>query len=202
MIKYKSIKKNIDFFIALILLILFIPLFIFISMGVLIFNGKPIFFTQIRPGLNNKCFKLYKFRTMSNSKNLYESSENDHLRLTKFGKFLRKTSIDELPSLINIIRGEMSFVGPRPLLVEYLKLYNEFQSKRHKVKPGITGLAQVQGRNNLSWEDKFSKDIYYVENYNFQLDLKIIILTIFEVIKRNGINSPGEATCKSFGGNK
>ena len=202
MIKYKLIKKYIDLFVALFLLILLMPLLIFISLAVLIFNGRPILFTQIRPGLNNRLFKIYKFRTMSVSNNKLETSENDYLRLNKFGKFLRSTSLDELPSLVNIIKGEMSFIGPRPLLVEYLKLYDNYQVRRHEVKPGITGLAQVYGRNKLSWEDKFDKDVYYVDNYNFLMDLKVIFFTFLQVISREGINSPGEETCKPFRGIK
>ena len=202
MIKYKLIKKYIDLFVALFLLILLMPLLIFISLAVLIFNGRPILFTQIRPGLNNRLFKIYKFRTMTVSKNKFETSENDYIRLNKFGKFLRSTSLDELPSLVNVIKGEMSIVGPRPLLIEYLKLYDKNQVRRHEVKPGITGLAQVCGRNKLSWEDKFAKDVYYVDNYNLVMDLKVILFTFFKVISRNGINSPGEETCKPFKGNK
>ena len=202
MIKYMLIKKYIDLFVALFLLILLMPLLIFISLAVLIFNGRPILFTQIRPGLNNRLFKIYKFRTMTVSKNKFETSENDYIRLNKFGKFLRSTSLDELPSLVNVIKGEMSIVGPRPLLIEYLKLYDKNQVRRHEVKPGITGLAQVCGRNKLSWEDKFAKDVYYVDNYNLVMDLKVILFTFFKVISRNGINSPGEETCKPFKGNK
>ena len=199
--KYKYYKQIIDYLFALFLLIILCPIFIFITAYVLIFLGRPIIFKQTRPGLNAKPFEIYKFRSMAIQKDFSQNSNYDSMRLNKFGKFLRSTSLDELPSLINVLKGEMSFIGPRPLLMEYLNLYNEEQLNRHKVKPGITGLAQVSGRNKLTWEEKFKKDIYYVSNYNFQLDIKILFLTFWKVLLRYGINSKGNETCSPFKGN-
>ena len=199
---YKYYKNKIDYLASFLILIFLLPLFLIIIIYIIIFMGRPIIFKQIRPGLNNKPFEIYKFRTMDINNELSGDIKNDFLRLNKYGKFLRSTSLDELPSLINVLKGEMSFIGPRPLLMEYLNLYNEEQKKRHNVKPGITGLAQISGRNKLTWEEKFLKDIYYVNNINFLLDLKILFLTILKVILRNGINSSAKETCKPFTGNK
>ena len=199
---YKYYKNKIDYVASFLILIFLLPLFLIIIIYIIIFMGRPIIFKQIRPGLNNKPFEIYKFRTMDINNELSSDIKNDFLRLNKYGKFLRSTSLDELPSLINVLKGEMSFIGPRPLLMEYLNLYNEEQKKRHNVKPGITGLAQISGRNKLTWEEKFLKDIYYVNNINFLLDLKILFLTILKVILRNGINSSAKETCKPFTGNK
>ena len=160
--------------------------------------GTPILFKQNRPGLNEKIFKLYKFRTMTNEKDSYGKFLPDSERLTKFGKFLRSTSLDELPSLINVIKGEMSIVGPRPLLVKYLKLYNIDQKKRHLVRPGLTGLAQVKGRNLLNWEEKFRLDLEYVYTISFFRDLLIIFQTVFLVLKRTGISSNTSVTSEEF----
>ena len=198
---YNHIKHKIDYLFAIVLLIILFPIFILITFYVFIFLGRPIIFKQKRPGLNAKPFEIYKFRSMAIQKDFSQNSNYDSMRLNKFGKFLRSTSLDELPSLINVLKGEMSFIGPRPLLMEYLDLYNEEQLKRHNVKPGITGLAQVSGRNKLNWEEKFKKDIYYVSNYNFKLDMKILFLTIWKVFLRYGINSKGDVTCYPFTGN-
>jgi len=164
--------------------------------------GKPVIFKQKRPGLNEKIFTLYKFRTMTNEKDSSGNLLPDRDRLTKFGRFLRSTSLDELPELINILKGDMSFVGPRPLLVQYLPLYNEHQRKRHNVKPGLSGWAQVSGRNAISWEEKFDLDVEYVNKVSFLFDLKIFFLTIKKVIMREGINQEGEATMEYFKGSK
>jgi undecaprenyl phosphate N,N'-diacetylbacillosamine 1-phosphate transferase len=163
-----------------------------------LFDGFPVLFTQDRPGFHEKIFKIFKFRTMKTQKN----GENlpDHQRMTKIGSFMRKTSLDELPQLFNVIKGELSLVGPRPLLVEYLPLYNNKQKKRHLVKPGITGWAQVNGRNAISWEQKFDYDVWYVENWSLALDLKILALTFFKVIKRSGVNASSEITMEKFKG--
>lgn len=194
------IKRVIDFVVSLSLLILLSPLIAIISIIILVFDGKPIFFTQPRPGKNNKIFRIYKFRTM----NLQKSGEDksDFERMTKLGSFMRKTSLDELPQLFNVIKGELSLVGPRPLLVEYLPLYDEIQKKRHDVKPGITGWAQINGRNAISWEQKFSLDVWYVNNWSLLLDLKILYLTFLKVIKKSDVNSSTNQTMDKFTGSK
>ncbi|MFB7138216.1 sugar transferase [Gottfriedia sp. NPDC056225] len=193
-------KRIMDLMISLILLILFFPIIILVAIAVRLKMGSPILFAQQRPGLHGKPFYLYKFRTMSN---LYDEQGNplsDEKRLSGLGKFLRKYSLDEFPQLINIVKGEMSLVGPRPFLMEYLSLYTKDQMIRHNVKPGITGWAQVNGRNNITWEEKFKLDIWYVENYNHLLDLKILFLTFFKVIKREGISQQGHVTMEKFKG--
>ena len=184
---YLRIKYFFDKFFALMGLILLFPLLIVIGLVIKFNLGKPIFFIQKRPGLKEKIFYLIKFRTLNSKKDKFGNLFSDDERLTSLGKWLRKTSIDEIPSLINIIKGEMSFVGPRPLLAEYLNLYSDFERKRHSVKPGLTGLAQIKGRNNLSWKKKFEYDILYVDNISFILDLKIFLLTFLKVFKREGI---------------
>jgi sugar transferase EpsL len=193
-------KRVIDLvFSMIILLLLSLPLIV-IAIFVRLKMGAPILFTQQRPGLNGKPFYLYKFRTMSD---LHDSGGNllsDELRLTAFGKFLRKYSIDEFPQLINVVKGEMSLVGPRPFLMEYLSLYTEEQMLRHNVKPGITGWAQVNGRNSLTWEEKFKMDVWYVKNNNVLLDLKILIKTAIKVIKKEGISQEGQVTMEKFTG--
>ena len=163
-------------------------------------NGK-VFFTQKRPGKNERIFSILKFKTMTDQKDQEGNLLPDAKRLTKIGKLVRKTSLDELPQLINVLKGEMSIVGPRPLLPEYLSLYNEEQKKRHAVKPGITGWAQINGRNAISWEDKFQFDVWYVENQSFGLDLKILFLTVKKVFRSEGINTAGQATTEPFKGN-
>jgi sugar transferase EpsL len=183
-------------------LLLLSPFIFIISMSIIHSFGCPIFFKQFRSGLNGKPFTFYKFRTMT-----YEKDENGNLltdkdRLTTFGAFLRKTSLDELPSLWNVLKGDMSFVGPRPLLMEYLPLYSKEQMRRHEVKPGITGWAQINGRNAISWEEKFELDIWYVKNQSFRLDLRILLLTIWKVLKREGITHGSGETMPKFKGTK
>jgi undecaprenyl phosphate N,N'-diacetylbacillosamine 1-phosphate transferase len=194
------IKRFIDIAISCVLLILLIPVFIIILVFIIFYNKDIPFFIQRRPGkyLNN--FSVLKFKTMNDAKD--ESGEllPDSLRLTKVGRFIRKTSLDELPQLINVLKGDMSLVGPRPLLVEYLPLYNEHQKRRHEVKPGITGWAQVNGRNTISWQEKFDLDVWYVDHCSFGLDMKILWLTILKVFKREGINQAGQATVEKFNG--
>ncbi len=194
------IKPIIDFFLAIILLILLSPLMILISIFIYFSMGKPVLFKQKRPGYKEKIFTLYKFRTMTNEKDKNGNLLPDEKRLTKVGKIIRNLSLDELPQLFNVLKGDMSFVGPRPLLVEYLPLYNDRQRKRHEVKPGITGLAQVMGRNAVTWKEKFEYDVYYVENLSFWLDLKIILLTILKVLKREGISPENRVTMEKFNG--
>ncbi len=198
----KYIKKILDLILSLMALILLMPLMLIIGILVAINLGNPIIFKQKRPGKDEKIFTLYKFRTMTDEKDEKGKLLPDSQRLTKFGKFLRSTSLDELPELINILKGDMSIVGPRPLLVEYLKLYNEEQKHRHDVRPGLTGLAQTSGRNAITWEEKFEKDIEYVHNISFIGDVKIIIKTAIKVFKREGISGTNSDTMQKFEGNK
>ncbi|MBE3591904.1 sugar transferase [Thermoanaerobacter sp. RKWS2] len=196
------IKRLIDIFVSLFLLIVLSPLLIIISLIIFITMGPPVIFKQTRPGFKGKPFTIYKFRTMSNKKDKYGNLLPDEKRLTKIGRFLRSTSLDELPELFNVLKGDMSLVGPRPLLMEYLNYYTEEQMRRHDVKPGITGWAQVNGRNNLSWEEKFKLDVWYVDNWSLWLDFKILFLTLIKVIKREGISAEGYATMPKFTGSK
>lgn len=196
------IKPVFDFIFALILSLALLPVILLTWLAVFMKFGNPVLFRQKRPGKNEKEFCIYKFRTMTNEKDQYGNLLSDTERLTKFGLFLRKTSLDELPQLINVLKGELSFIGPRPLLVEYLPLYNNFQKKRHNVRPGITGWAQVNGRNAITWEDKFKFDAYYVDNVSFILDLKILFKTINKVVKRSDINNVKGETMEKFTGNK
>ena len=198
----KYIKRVLDFTLSLIALIVLSPILLITAILARIKLGSPIIFKQKRPGKNEKIFTLYKFRTMTNEKDKEGNLLPDSERLTKFGKFLRSTSIDELPELINILKGDMSIVGPRPLLVEYLELYNEEQKHRHDVRPGLTGLAQVNGRNNLEWEQKFIQDVYYVEHISFWQDVKIIFKTIKNVLKRENVAQEGCATSTRFEGSE
>lgn len=198
----KYIKRMLDFILSLIALIVLSPLMIIIGILVRIKLGRPVIFKQKRPGKNEKIFTLYKFRTMTDEKDEQGNLLADEKRLTKFGKFLRSTSLDELPELWNILKGEMAIVGPRPLLVEYLPLYNEEQKHRHDIKPGLTGLAQISGRNAIQWEEKFKEDIEYVNNITFIQDTKIILKTFIKVFKKDGINQEGNATMKKFEGTK
>lgn len=195
----KYIKRILDFILALILLSFFSPLILIIAI-LLKITQKSVIFTQIRPGLNEKEFKIYKFKTMSDEKDEQGNLLPDEMRLKSLGKIIRSLSLDELLQLFNVLKGDMSFVGPRPLLPEYLKLYDSRQKMRHNVKPGITGWAQVNGRNNISWKQKFELDVYYVEHISFALDLKILFLTFFKVLKRSGINKTGQATMEKFNG--
>ena len=198
----KYIKRILDLILSLMALILLMRLMLIIGILVAINLGNPIIFKQKRPGKDEKIFTLYKFRTMTDEKDEKGKLLPDSQRLTKFGKFLRSTSLDELPELINILKGDMSIVGPRPLLVEYLKLYNEEQKHRHDVRPGLTGLAQTSGRNAITWEEKFEKDIEYVHNISFIGDVKIIIKTAIKVFKREGISGTNSDTMQKFEGNK
>lgn len=198
----KYIKRPLDFILSLIAIIILSPLLLVVAILVRIKLGKPVIFKQQRPGKNEKIFTLYKFRTMTDKKDENGNLLPDEQRLTKFGKALRSTSLDELPELINILKGDMAIVGPRPLLVEYLSLYNEEQRHRHDVRPGLTGLAQINGRNSISWEEKFKDDIEYVNNITFAQDIKIILKTFVKVFKRDGINQEGNATMRKFEGTK
>ena len=173
-----------------------------IAILVWIFIGRPVLFSQVRPGLNEELFILVKFRTMTNKTDSNGMLLEDSLRLNKFGKFLRSTSLDELPELWNILKGEMSFVGPRPLLVEYLPLYSSQQKERHNVRPGVTGWAQINGRNAISWEEKFNLDVWYVEHQTFWLDIRILFMTVSSVIKREGVSAQSHATMPIFKGSK
>lgn len=193
-------KRALDLIISLIGLILVSPILFICSLAVISNYGLPIFFYQMRPGLRNKIFKLYKLRTMTQMKDESGKYLPDIDRITRVGSFLRKASLDELPSLFNVFKGDMSLVGPRPLLVEYLPLYSKEQARRHEVKPGITGWAQVHGRNAISWEEKFTLDVWYVENHSFFLDLKIIVLTISSVLRKRDINHSAEVTMPVFKG--
>ncbi|EAI5397412.1 undecaprenyl phosphate N,N'-diacetylbacillosamine 1-phosphate transferase [Campylobacter upsaliensis] len=193
------IKRAFDFSLALVLLILFSPLILLTAL-LLKITQKSVIFTQLRPGKDEKPFVIYKFKTMSDERDERGELLPDELRLKSFGKLVRSLSLDELLQLFNVLKGDMSFVGPRPLLMEYLNLYNARQKLRHRVRPGITGWAQVNGRNNISWEKKFELDVYYVENISFFLDLKILFLTAFKVLKRSGINKEGQATTEKFNG--
>ena len=199
-LRYLSFKYFLDQLVAFWVFVLIFPFLLFISFLILIILGKPIFFIQKRPGYKCKPFNIIKFRTMKNLYNIKGDLEEDKFRINKFGQFLRSTSIDELPALINIIKGEMSFVGPRPLLMKYLSIYNEQQIKRHDLKPGLTGLAQINGRNSITWKDKFEYDLNYIKHISFFLDLKIIFLTIIKVFLRKDINSKNIPTAIEFNG--
>lgn len=200
---YKNfIKAILDKLLALILLTLFLPIILVVSILIFVKIGRPIFFTQNRPTKDERIFKIYKFRTMSNEKDENGELLPDKDRLIGIGRVVRSLSLDELPQLFNVLKGDMSFVGPRPLLVEYLPLYDEKQKKRHSVKAGITGLAQVNGRNAISWEQKFKLDVEYAESVSFWLDLKIMFLTAKKVVVKEGISQSGEATMEKFRGTK
>ncbi|MDC1387333.1 sugar transferase [Candidatus Thioglobus sp.] len=196
------IKRIFDIILSTFLLLIFLPLILIICILTLFSIGSPIFFTQNRPGLLGKSFEMIKFRTMLNLFDEKGVLVDDEYRLTKFGKFLRSTSIDEIPELWNVLKGEMSIVGPRPLLVEYLPLYSKTQSQRHNVKPGITGWAQINGRNSIDWSTKFGLDIWYVENQTIWLDIKILFITVKKVLKSEGISTKGKATMTKFTGEK
>lgn len=196
----KYIKRILDFILSLIALVILSPIILVIAILVRIKLGSPVIFKQKRPGLNEKIFTLYKFRTMTDAKDENGNLLPDNIRLTKFGKILRSTSLDELPELFNILKGDMSIVGPRPLLVKYLPLYNKSQKHRHDVRPGFTGWAQCNGRNALSWEEKFDLDIYYVNHVSFLIDVKILFKTIKIVLLREGISSDTSVTMEEFRG--
>ncbi|WP_066164128.1 undecaprenyl phosphate N,N'-diacetylbacillosamine 1-phosphate transferase [Aliarcobacter cryaerophilus] len=196
------LKSIFDKTLALFLIILFSPIYVIVSLLIYWKMGSPILFRQKRPGYKEKIFGIYKFRTMTNEKDRDGNLLPDNKRLVGIGKFIRSTSLDELPQLFNVLKGEMSFVGPRPLLEEYLPLYNEKQKRRHDVKPGITGWAQVNGRNAISWEQKFDYDVWYVDNQSFWLDIKILWLTFLKVVKRSDISSNTSVTMEKFTGTK
>lgn len=196
----KLIKRIFDLIVSLILLILISPLLLLLSFAVYFFLGNPVLFQQKRPGEHAKLFTIYKFRTMKDDRDPEGRLLSDAERLTSFGNYLRRNSLDELPELLNVIRGDMSLVGPRPLLERYLDRYSPEEARRHEVKPGITGWAQVNKRNAASWSEKFAMDVWYIDNRSFGLDLKILVLTVIKVIKREGINQPGHATMEEFKG--
>lgn len=198
--RVSPLKQIFDILVALLGLALLSPLLLLIAALVRVFHGAPILFGQTRPGYKGTLFRIYKFRTMTNACAADGALLPDAERLTALGRFLRASSLDELPELFNILRGEMSLVGPRPLLVQYLERYSPEQMRRHDVLPGITGWAQVNGRNALSWEEKFALDVWYVDNWSFRLDIQIIFLTLWKVIKREGISQPGHATAEEFMG--
>lgn len=198
----KFIKRPQDFLCALLAIIVLSPIMLITAILVRTKLGSPVIFKQKRPGLHGEIFELYKFRTMTDAKDENGKLLPDDVRLTAFGKKLRSTSLDELPELINILKGDMSVVGPRPLLVQYLPLYNEHQARRHEVRPGFTGYAQVNGRNSITWEDKFDKDVYYVDHVTFLEDWKIIFKTVKTVLTHEGISSDTSATMEAFTGTK
>lgn len=199
---YKNYLKRIfDFVFSLMGITLLLPVFLIVMVGLFLSNnGKPFFF-QLRPGKNGKVFKIIKFKTMNDKKDSNGNLLSDAERLTAVGSFVRKTSLDEIPQLINVLKGDMSLIGPRPLLVQYLPLYNEHQARRHEVRPGITGWAQVNGRNAISWNQKFDYDVWYVENISFILDCKIFFLTAKKVFIREGVSADGHVTIEPFQGN-
>lgn len=197
----KFYKHFFDFFLSAVLFIILIPIFLLITMLLFLANKGTPFFIQARPGKNCRTFKVIKFRTMNNGTNALGNLLPDELRLTRIGSFIRKTSLDEIPQLINVIKGDMSLVGPRPLLIEYLPLYNDFQNRRHDLRPGITGWAQVNGRNAISWTKKFEYDVWYVDHVNFALDIKILLLTFAKMFKPEGITSSTSVTMEKFTGN-
>lgn len=196
----KFVKRPMDFLLSLLAIIVLSPVFLIVAILVRTKLGSPVLFKQRRPGLNEEIFMMYKFRTMTDEKDENGELLPDRVRLTQFGRFLRSTSLDELPELFNILKGDMSIVGPRPLLEQYLFLYNDLQKRRHEVRPGLSGLAQISGRNAISWEDKFNLDVVYTENVSFIRDWKIILLTIKKVFVREGINSETAATMEPFMG--
>jgi len=195
-------KRVFDLTISCLLFVISIPFFLILPLFIFLFLGRPILFKQNRTGLHGESFVIYKFRTMSIPSNTKKHGNTDQLRLSSFGKALRASSLDELPSLWNVLKGEMSLVGPRPLLVEYLKLYNKKQKRRLELKPGMTGWAQINGRNNISWEEKFKLDLWYIDNHSVWLDLKILIVTFSKVLLLKDISENGQATMSKFKGNK
>ena len=199
-LSYSSVKSACDVTLAFLLLLLLAPLLLVVGLVVFCVHGAPVLFVQKRAGFRGRPFFLFKFRSMTNQRDLHGGLLSDAARLTPFGLWLRSTSMDELPGLVNILCGQMSFVGPRPLLIEYLPLYSSEQSRRHDVKPGFGGLAQINGRNTLSWEEKFRLDVFYVDHQNFWLDLRILMITVWKVIRREGISAVGEATMTPFVG--
>lgn len=194
-------KRTFDFLAAAVLFILLIPLFILVAILVRINLGSPVLFRQVRPGMYGKPFTMYKFRSMTDIRDREGNLLPDHERFTRFSGFLRASSLDELPELINVMRGDMSLVGPRPLLTQYLQRYSPEQARRHEVRPGITGWAQINGRNAISWEDKFRLDVWYVDNRSFILDLRILLATVSTIFERDGIHQEGHVSSEEFKGN-
>lgn len=199
---YRQMKPVADTLLALFGVLFLTPVLFLLSLMILVFIGRPIIFSQLRPGQYGKPFSIYKFRSMTEEKDVEGNLLPDDMRLTRFGKFLRSTSLDELPALLNVIKGEMSLVGPRPLLMRYLDRYTVEQARRHEVRPGITGWAQINGRNAISWEEKFELDVWYVDNQSFWLDIRILWMTVVRVFKRKGISQAGQATMEEFRGTK
>jgi sugar transferase EpsL len=202
--KFSSIplsKRILDLFLTVPGILLLSPLFLVITIIVGVNFGTPIIFRQKRPGYKGKPFWVFKFRTMTNATDTQDHLLPDNQRITRLGQFLRSSSLDELPELFNVLRGEMSLVGPRPLLMQYLERYSPEQARRHEVLPGITGWSQINGRNAISWEEKFNLDIWYVDHWSFRLDIKIMLVTVVKVLRREGINQPGQATAEEFMGN-
>lgn len=195
-------KRFFDIIVALSALIVLSPVMIIVAVLIRLKLGSPVLFTQARPGLNSVVFNMMKFRSMLDAKDQKGNVLPDDMRMTKFGAFIRSASLDELPGLLNVLRGDMSLVGPRPLLVQYLPLYSQEQARRHNVRPGITGWAQVNGRNAISWEDKFKFDVWYVDNQSFWLDIKILLLTVKKVFVREGISADGHVTIEPFRGSE
>jgi len=195
------IKRGLDILISVICLIVLLPVMFVVAFFVYWKLGAPVFFSQVRPGLNGEVFKIVKFRSMKSAADVNGYESTDEQRLSRFGVNLRASSLDELPELWNVLKGDMSIVGPRPLLVEYLPLYSAEQNRRHDVKPGITGWAQVNGRNGISWEEKFKLDVWYVDHQSFWLDIKILLMTVKKVFAREGISEHGQATAQKFKGN-
>jgi sugar transferase EpsL len=194
------LKRIFDITVAGLLLLLLAPVLIIVALSVCIFLGRPVFFRQMRPGLNGTPFRMIKFRTMRDARDAQGNLLPDTERLTRFGRLLRATSLDELPELINVLKGDMSLVGPRPLLMQYLERYTPEQARRHEVRPGITGLAQVNGRNTISWEERFKLDVWYVDHRSFWLDLKIIAKTLLKVLRSEGVNQSTQQTMTEFKG--
>jgi lipopolysaccharide/colanic/teichoic acid biosynthesis glycosyltransferase len=196
----RLVKSLLDRLVAAIALIVLSPIVVVVAIAIYFRMGSPVVFTQLRPGKDNRIFQFYKFRTMNDERDADGNLLPDEQRLTPFGQFLRRTSLDELPQLWNVLKGDMSFVGPRPLLVLYLDRYTPEQARRHEVKPGITGLAQISGRNTLTWEEKFQLDVWYVDNWSLWLDVKLLFLTVFKVLQQEGISQEGCATSEEFRG--
>ncbi|HSI78616.1 MAG TPA: sugar transferase [Lunatimonas sp.] len=196
------LRRIVDFFVSLIALVVTFPIWIGVALLTLVFHGPPVLFSQVRPGKMGKPFKILKFRSMTNSKSSNGKLLSDEQRITEFGCWIRSTSLDEIPSLLNVLKGDMSLIGPRPLLVDYNNLYNDFQRKRLSIKPGITGWAQVNGRNAISWDRRFELDVWYVENRSLLLDLKILLKTVKKVFKKEGISHEGNVSMPIWKGNK
>lgn len=195
-------KRLFDFIVSLFVIVLLSPIFLILIIVIFFKMGRPVFFRQDRPGLHGEIFSMIKFRTMLIATDQHGNELSDAERLTMFGKFLRSSSLDELPELWNVLKGDMSLVGPRPLLVKYLPLYSKEQARRHEVRPGVTGWAQVNGRNAIDWDEKFALDVWYIDNQSFYLDMKILLLTVKKVLFRDGITSEGSATMSEFTGSK